>query len=91
MPGSNKKRGVRELRVEPRMKYIPALRAYDAAITECYADADAAAATSNVAGHVSPADQGRPLESASPAASAPALNLQFSHSLGVNVEPEQPG
>lgn len=85
MTGSNKKRRVRELMVESGMKYTAALRAYDAAIIERFAEADAAAALSTSV-HLSPADQGRPQESASPAASARALSLQFSHSLGVHAD-----
>lgn len=86
MPGSNKKRRVRELMAETGMKYTTALRAYDASNIERYAEADAAAVSFAASGHLSPADQGRPLESASPAASARALNLQFSDSPGADVE-----
>ena len=89
MSGSSKKKKVRELMAEMGTNYTTALRAYDAAITERYATADAAAASFAAAGHLSPSGPDQQQESASPAASDRSLSLQFSHSSGTDVEADR--
>ncbi|MGY4856843.1 hypothetical protein [Cryobacterium sp. AP23] len=62
-----------------QVNYSTALRAYDAAITKRYAEADAAAAAfaASAAEPISSSDQGQSPESASQAASAHAVGLRF--------------
>ena len=86
---SKKKKKVRELMAEMGSNYTTALRAYDAAITYRYAEADASAAAFAASVHLSPTVPAQPQESASPAASDRSLSLQFSHSSGADVEEDQ--
>jgi hypothetical protein len=74
--GSGKQKKVRALMAELGTNYTTALRVYEATVANLHAEEDAAAAEklSGASG------QDRRPESAAPAASASALNLQFSGS-----------